>query len=75
MLRPEKGLSSPSWVPHFDAKEYAKEIKEVSLKDREMGEVELRKFGIMVSKHRKELRDYAVEYDTALASNRDVDVD
>ena len=35
---------------------------------------ELKRLGAMVSRHRKQLRDFAVEYDGAFADVLDVDV-
>ena len=44
------------------------------MEDRALDSEELREFGIMVSGHRKQLREYGLEYDTAVAEATDVAV-
>ena len=74
MQRPEERPSSADWELHFDPRSYSKELDGVSLEDRGMPIEELEHFGVLVSKQRKELHDYASQYDVALADSQGLDV-
>ena len=72
--RPRNASSLSEQELFFDPRLYSKEIEGLVLEDRVMGTEELKHFGVMVSKHREELRCYGTDYDAALADSTGINV-
>ena len=69
LARPNREHHNPDWEPSFFPQWYAVEIEDLTLDDRRLDAVDLREFGLLVSRARAQLRSFAVEYDHAIADN------
>ena len=67
-------LLNQNWEPHFIPKSFAKANPDLTLEDRRLNSESLENYALVVSKIRKELREYALEFDQAVADELDIDV-
>ena len=72
--RPRNNLDDEEWSPIFLPKAFRSENPELTLEDRKLTKAELEEYGILISKHRKQLREYAGEFDAAVAEALDSDI-